>query len=163
MSTHGEGDPPENAEALHKLVQSDRAPPLDDLKFAVFTLGDCSYPDFCQTGREFDQRLETLGGARLLDRVDVDGDFEPAEDDWRQRLIERLETELKPNGAGHSAGPAAPRLQLIRGAEGATKPSIDRRNPFEAEVLEVSPLTVAPSTSPVRHAELLVEDSGLER
>ena len=158
VSTHGEGDPPEDAEALHKLVQSDRAPRLDDLKFAVFALGDSSYPDFCQTGREFDQRLETLGGTRLLDRMDVDVDFEPDEDDWRQRLIERLETELKPNGAGA----AAPRLQLIRGAEHATGPRVDRRNPYESEVLEVAPLTVAPSTSPVHHVELLAEDSRLE-
>ena len=166
MSTHGEGDPPEDAEALHKLIQSERAPRLDNLKYAVFALGDSSYPDFCQTGREFDQRLETLGGTRLLDRMDVDVDFEPAEDDWRQRLIERLKTELKPDGPGDGAGDSAeaagPRLQLIRGAEGATKPRIDRRNPCEAEVLEVSSLTVAPSTSPVHHVELLVEDSGLE-
>ena len=156
MSTHGEGDPPEDAEALHKLIHSDRAPRLDNLKYAVFALGDSSYPDFCQTGREFDQRLEALGGSRLLARVDVDVDFEPAEDDWRQRLIERLETELKPDDAG-----AGPRLQLIRSAGSASTPSIDRRNPFEAEVLEVSPLTVAPSTSPVHHVELLVEGSGL--
>lgn len=158
MSTHGEGDPPEDAEALHKLVHSDRAPRLDELKFAVFALGDSSYPDFCQTGREFDQRLEALGGTRLLDRVDVDVDFEPAEDDWRQRVIQRLETELKPV----DSSAAAPRLQLIRGAENTAARPVDRRNPFEAEVLEVSPLTVAPSTSPVHHVELLVEGSGLE-
>lgn len=157
MSTHGEGDPPEDAEALHKFLLSDRAPRLDNLKFAVFALGDSSYPDFCQTGREFDSRLEALGARRLMDRIDVDVDFEPAEDAWRPSLLGKLETVLKPGG-GAAAGP---RLQLIRDAESAVQ-RIDRRHPFDAEVLEISPLTVAPSTSPVHHVEFLLEGSGLE-
>lgn len=156
MSTHGEGDPPEDAEALHKLVLSERAPRLERLKFAVFALGDSSYPDFCRTGREFDRRLEELGANRLMDRVDVDVDFEPAEDAWRSALLETLSTELKPAGA------VTPHLQLIRGVEEGSPPGFDRRRPFQAEVLQVSPLTVQPSTSPVHHVELLVEDSGLE-
>jgi len=157
MSTHGEGDPPEDAEALHKLISSDRAPRLDDLRFAVFALGDSSYPDFCQTGREFDRRLEELGATRLLDRVDVDVDFEPAEDAWREQVLARLDSELQPA----DAGTAAPHLQLIRGAEDSGAAPVDRRNPFDAEILDVSPLTVAPSTSPVQHVELLTEGSGL--
>lgn len=157
MSTHGEGDPPEEAEALHRLVLSDRAPRLDDLKFAVFALGDSSYPDFCQTGREFDGRLEALGATRFMDRVDVDVDFEPAEDAWRSELLERLEADAKPGRAAASG----PRLQLIRDGESAPS-RIDRRNPYDAEVLEIAPLTVAPSTSPVHHVEFLLEGSGLE-
>jgi len=157
MSTHGEGDPPEEAEALHKLVLSDRAPRLDNLKFAVFALGDSSYPDFCQTGREFDSRLEALGATRLMDRVDVDVDFEPAEDAWRSSLVEKLESVLKPGGTASKG----PHLQLIRDGESAPQ-RIDRRNPYDAEVLEIAPLTVAPSTSPVHHVEFLLEGSGLE-
>ncbi|HKL53733.1 MAG TPA: assimilatory sulfite reductase (NADPH) flavoprotein subunit [Wenzhouxiangellaceae bacterium] len=157
MSTHGEGDPPDDAEALHKLVLSDRAPRLEKLKFAVFALGDSSYPDFCQTGQEFDRRLEELGATRLMDRVDVDVDFEPAEDAWRSELLATLSTEPKPGGIV-----PAPHLQLIRGAEADAATRFDRRRPFQAEVLQISPLTVAPSTSPVHHVELLVEGSGLE-
>jgi len=157
MSTHGEGDPPDDAEALHKLVLSDRAPRLEKLKFAVFALGDSSYPDFCQTGQEFDRRLEELGATRLMDRVDVDVDFEPAEDVWRSELLATLSTEPKPGGIV-----PAPHLQLIRGAEADAATRFDRRRPFQAEVLQISPLTVAPSTSPVHHVELLVEGSGLE-
>ena len=157
MSTHGEGDPPDDAEALHKLVLSDRAPRLEKLKFAVFALGDSSYPDFCQTGQEFDHRLEELGATRLMDRVDVDVDFEPAEDAWRSELLATLSTDPKPGGIV-----PAPHLQLIRGAEADAATRFDRRRPFQAEVLQISPLTVAPSTSPVHHVELLVEGSGLE-
>jgi len=156
MSTHGEGDPPEDAEALHKFLQSGRAPRLEQLSFAIFALGDSSYPDFCQTGREFDARLAELGARRMLDRVDVDVDFEPAEDAWRGRVLDHLENELKP-------GAPTPRLQLVQGAANRNPGPArhDRRNPYSAEVLEVAPLTVAPSTSAVNHVELLLEDSGL--
>src|SRR6056297_1596021 len=120
MSTHGEGDPPEDAEALHKLVLSERAPRLEKLKFAVFALGDSSYPDFCQTGQEFDRRLAALGATRLMARVDVDVDFEPAEDAWRFELLETLSTELKPVDTA-----PAPHLQLIRGAAASAESRFD--------------------------------------
>jgi len=136
---------------------SDRAPRLEKVKFAVGALGDSSYPDFCQTGQEFDRRLEELGATRLMDRVDVDVDFEPAEDAWRSELLATLSTDPKPGGIV-----PAPHLQLIRGAEADAATRFDRRRPFQAEVLQISPLTVAPSTSPVHHVELLVEGSGLE-
>ena len=161
MSTHGEGDPPEDAEALYKTIMSDRAPRLDTLQFAVFALGDSSYPDFCQTGQEFDRRLEALGAKRLMDRVDVDVDFEPAEDAWRTSLLGKLEADLKSFIKPDPKPAAGPRLQLIRDAESAV-PRFERRNPFEAEVLEISPLTVARSTCPVHHVELLLEGSGME-
>ena len=41
-------------------------------------------------------------------------------------------------------------------------PRHDRRNPFLAEVLEVSPLTIAPSRKTVRHVALDIEGSGLD-
>ncbi|MEN1727616.1 MAG: assimilatory sulfite reductase (NADPH) flavoprotein subunit [Pseudomonadota bacterium] len=154
MSTHGEGDPPEEAQALHRFLMSDRAPQLEDLSFAVFALGDSSYPDFCQTGREFDERLAELGARCLLDRVDVDVDFEAEEDQWRSELLGHLERELAPA----STSTTMATLQLVKGE---SQPVHDRRNPFLAEVLEVSPLTVSPSTSSTHHVELLLEDSGL--
>jgi len=156
MSTHGDGDPPEDAQALHKLIMSERAPKLAGLKYAVFALGDSSYPDFCQTGREFDSRLAELGATRLMDRVDVDVDFEPAEDAWRDSLLKHLEDALQP-GDRPSAGP---HLQVIGGR--AARARFDRRNPFNAEVLDVSPLTIAPATGTVRHVELALDESGLE-
>ncbi|MFU8877480.1 MAG: sulfite reductase flavoprotein subunit alpha, partial [Wenzhouxiangellaceae bacterium] len=156
MSTHGDGDPPEDAQALHKLIMSERAPKLSGLKYAVFALGDSSYPDFCQTGREFDARLAELGATRLMDRVDVDVDFESAEDAWRDSLLKHLEDALQP-GDRPSAGP---HLQVIGGR--AARARFDRRNPFNAEVLDVSPLTIAPATGTVRHVELALDESGLE-
>jgi len=149
MSTHGDGDPPEDAEALHKFLISERAPRLEQLSFAVFALGDSSYPDFCQTGRELDSRLAELGAKRLIDRVDVDVDFEADEDAWRERVIDVIDAR------DDAEAPSSPRLKLVQ------PPKHDRRNPFEAEVLDVAPLTVAPSASHVHHVELALEGSGL--
>ena len=60
VSTYGEGDAPDNALSFHEFLHGKRAPKLDHLNFSVLALGDSSYEFFCQTGKEFDQRL---GGA----------------------------------------------------------------------------------------------------
>jgi len=71
-STQGEGEPPEEAVALHKFLFSKKAPKLAGTAFAVFGLGDSSYEFFCQSGKDFDSKLAELGAERLLDRVDTD-------------------------------------------------------------------------------------------
>ena len=45
-STQGEGEPPEEAVALHKFLFSKKAPALKATSFAVFGLGDTSYEFF---------------------------------------------------------------------------------------------------------------------
>ena len=75
VSTHGEGDPPDNAMDLHAFLLGKRAPKLENTAFAVLALGYTSYEHFCKTGADFDARLGELGGKRLLDRVDCDVDY----------------------------------------------------------------------------------------
>lgn len=65
-STQGEGEPAEEAVALHKFLFSKKAPKLENTAFAVFGLGDTSYEFFCQSGKNFDSKLAELGGERLL-------------------------------------------------------------------------------------------------
>ncbi|QKK01358.1 MAG: hypothetical protein HND55_01075 [Pseudomonadota bacterium] len=158
VATHGEGDPPEGTEAFFEYLASDRAPQLDALRYAVFALGDSSYPDFCQVGRDVDARLQSLGAQRLLDRIDSDVDIETHEDPWRARVLDKI-APLFGNEAGESAH-IGPRLHVVR-EDKAAPARHDRRNPFHAEVLGVSPLTVAPSNKRVAHVALLLEGSGL--
>ncbi|TVR97872.1 MAG: assimilatory sulfite reductase (NADPH) flavoprotein subunit [Wenzhouxiangellaceae bacterium] len=153
ISTHGDGDPPEAARAFHGFIHSERAPRLEQLRFAVFALGDSSYPDFCQTGRQLDQRLAELGAGRLLKRVDCDVDFEDQEAPWQPRCLDAFAPWLKPRSD-------APHLQLVDNQSQSTLVH-DRLNPFPAELLERSPLTVAPSSKQVAHVVLSVADSGL--
>ena len=152
VSTHGEGDPPEEAEAFHRFITGERAPELHELRYAVCALGDSSYPDFCQTGRDLDQRLAALGASRLLERVDCDVDFETRETPWREQVLEAVRPLLESESA-------PPRLEVVREPAGPSRH--DRGNPFAAELLECAPLTVAPSNKRVAHLAVSLEGSGL--
>ena len=91
MSTHGDGDPPDDARAFCDYLFGRRAPKLPSLEFAVLALGDSSYPRYCEIGRRIDDRLAELGATRLNDRVDCDLDFEAPAADWSGRAVELLQ------------------------------------------------------------------------
>jgi len=93
-STQGEGEPAEEAVALHKFLQSKKAPQLKDTAFAVFALGDTSYDYFCQSGKDFDTRLGELGAERLLDRIDADVDYQELAQEWRKQVVEVLKKRV---------------------------------------------------------------------
>lgn len=126
VSTHGEGDPPDNALSFHEYVHGRRASKLDHLSFSVLSLGDSSYEFFCQTGKEFDERFKELGGTRLISRVDCDLDYDEPFSEWLQGVTSAL-----------SEGEAAAFPQESAGANNQTAASeYSRTNPFYAEVLE---------------------------
>lgn len=150
VSTHGEGDPPDNALSFHEYVHGRRAPKLDHLSFSVLSLGDSSYEFFCQTGKEFDERFEELGGTRLFDRVDCDLDYDEPFSEWLQGVASSL-----------SEGEAASLPQETAGANNQAVSEYSRTNPFYAEVLENINLNGRGSNKETRHLELSLEGSGL--
>ena len=150
VSTHGEGEPPDNALSFHEFLHGRRAPKLENFRFSVLSLGDSSYEFFCQTGKEFDVRLAELGGERLYPRVDCDLDFEEPANKWLKGVIDGL-SEAK----GHSASAAVPAE-----APAGTSP-YSRTNPFKAEVLENLNLNGRGSNKETRLLELSLEGSGL--
>ena len=90
VSTYGEGDAPDNALSFHEFLHGKRAPKLDQLNFAVLALGDSSYEKFCQTGKEFDQKLAELGGTRIYPRFDCDLDYDEAAAEWLKGVTDSL-------------------------------------------------------------------------
>lgn len=151
VSTHGEGDPPDNAEDFYELVHGRKAPSLKGKRFSVLALGDSSYENFCQTGRDFDARLEALGAERVHDRVDCDVDFDEAASAWLDGVVGQF-ADL-----GGAATPAA-----SDGVASSTSGSHwSRKNPFPATVLENICLSGRGSDKETRHIELSIEDSGL--
>ena len=90
ISTHGDGDPPDEARALYEYLGSKRAPQLPELQYSVLALGDTSYPKFCEAGRVVDERLAKLGAKRLLPRVDCDVDFEKLAQTWADDALARM-------------------------------------------------------------------------
>lgn len=150
VSTHGEGEPPDNALSFHEFLHGRRAPKLEDLSFSVLALGDSSYEFFCQTGKEFDQRLEELGGKRISPRVDCDLDYDEPAAEWLEGVLKGL------NEAGGGSAAPAPAAASQTGES-----SYSRTNPFRAEVLENLNLNGRGSNKETRHVELSLEGSGL--
>lgn len=156
VSTHGEGEPPDTALELHELVGSKKAPPLKGTKFSVLALGDTSYEHFCQTGRDFDARLETLGGERVYPRIDCDIDYEEAAEQWIDGAIEALAADVDVQPSNVIAfGPVDNR----DGAEAVSQ--YTKKNPFAAALVGNQLLNGRGSRKETHHIELSVEDSGL--
>lgn len=155
VSTHGEGEPPDNARIFHEFLYSKRAPQLENLRFSVLALGDTSYEFFCQTGKEFDQRLEELGGKRLSPRVDCDLDYDDSVAEWFEGVIGALNANL------NAPAIAAKAVQAAEDAE-SQEPLYTRNNPFKAEVLENLNLNGRGSDRETRHLELSLEGSNIQ-
>ncbi len=152
VSTHGEGDPPDNALTFHEFVHGRRAPKLEELRFSVLALGDSSYEFFCQTGKDFDKRLEELGGTRITPRVDCDLDFEEPAAEWVEAVFA---------GLNEGQGTAASASGIAPSAQAPAETVYSRSNPFRAEVLENINLNGRGSNKETRHLELSLEGSGL--
>ncbi|KOR78735.1 sulfite reductase [NADPH] flavoprotein alpha-component [Bacillus sp. FJAT-21352] len=150
VSTHGEGDPPDNTLSFHEYLHGRRAPSLEGLRYSVLALGDSSYEFFCETGKQFDKRLEELGGTRLFPRMDCDLDYDEPASEWLEGVISSLS-----EGQVRSAA-AVPEAKASVGEQ-----TYSRTNPFKAEVLENINLNGRGSNKETHHLELSLEGSGL--
>ncbi len=151
VSTHGDGDPPDDADLFHEYLMSARAGTLESLRYSVLALGDSSYVNFCQTGREFDARLAELGAERFEPLVECDLDFDSLAAAWSGRVVDQLEALI-----GEAPVAAATHLHAVQ-----SPPVHGRDSPFRAEVLTNQKITGGGSSKDVRHIELSLEGSGL--
>ncbi|CAG7626557.1 assimilatory sulfite reductase (NADPH) flavoprotein subunit [Paenibacillus allorhizosphaerae] len=153
VSTHGDGEPPDNAVTFYEFLHSKRAPQLEELRYSVLALGDTSYEFFCQTGKDFDKRLEDLGGKRLVSRADCDVDFEETAGEWMNQVVNALSQA--------SAAPATA-TAVANAVTGGTESEYSRSNPFQAEVLDNLNLNGRGSDRETRHIEISLEGSNLQ-
>ena len=160
VSTHGDGDPPDDARALFDLLGGRRAPRLPDLAFAVLALGDSSYPKFCATGRWLDERLAELGARRLHDRVECDVDVEPKAGPWVAQAVAAARAALADAARTETPGPA-PRIAVVTPLRPATG-AATREHPVEAEVLGNQRITARGAERDVRHLELALPEGRLD-
>ena len=154
VSTHGEGEPPDNAISFYEFLHGKRAPQLEGLSYSVLALGDTSYEFYCQTGKDFDKRLEELGGIRLAERVDCDVDFDEPAAEWMNEVAKAL-------GAGSGSGVTGSQT-AVQPAAAITESEYSRTNPFQAEILENLNLNGRGSDRETRHLEISLEGSGLQ-
>jgi len=150
-STHGEGEPPDNAISFHSYLYGKRAPKLDHVKFAVLSLGDSSYEFFCKTGQDFDEQFEKLGAQRFVDRVDCDLDYDEPASKWFDSVKLKLQEGEVSQQTVEEAAPTV--LE--------TAVEYTRKNPFTAEILEKINLNADGSNKETIHLELSLENSGI--
>lgn len=123
----------------------------------MLALGDESYEFFCQTGKDFDKRLEELGGERLYPRVDCDVDFEDPAEQWMSGVVAVLHETSNANASAISVSEKQAAATLLE-----EKQSVySKKNPYPAEVLENISLNGRGSNKETRHLVLSLEDSGL--
>ena len=154
-STQGEGEPAEEAVSLHKFLHGKKAPQLAQLSYAVLALGDTSYPNYCQAGKDFDAVLEKLGATRLAERVDCDLDFQAASEAWRTQVagvVQQL--------AAASAAPAADAAPSASSSVVAEQ-HYSKENPYSATLSVSQKITANDANKDVRHIEIDLADSGI--
>ncbi|MDC9820217.1 NADPH-dependent assimilatory sulfite reductase flavoprotein subunit [Pectobacterium polonicum] len=154
-STQGEGEPPEEAVALHKFLLSKKAPEMKDTAFAVFGLGDTSYEFFSKAGKDFDNRLAELGAERLLDRVDADVDYQGLAEQWRRQLVDILQARVPVQGE------AVAQIASQGALDEITSSPYSKSSPLHATFAVNQKVTGRNSEKDVRHIEIDLGDSGL--
>mgnify|MGYP000185616090 FL=1 len=152
-ATHGEGDPPDNAVELHEYIHGRKAPKLDGVRFSVLALGDQTYEFFCQTGKDFDNRLAELGAERIYDRVDCDVDYDEDAEKWMANVINAIDST-----------PADTDSEQVvsESIKSAKEKKYSKFNPYDAEVLTNINLNGRGSNKETRHVELLLDNFGEE-
>ena len=148
ISTHGDGDPPDEARGLYEFLGTKRAPQLPELQYSVLALGDSSYPKFCEAGRIVDERLAKLGAKRLLPRVDCDVDFEKLAKTWADDALARVRDFAPKTGEG-----AAVQIAPLASSQPVAA-ELTRSQPATAEILANQRIVGRGALREVRHVEL---------
>ena len=144
VSTHGDGEPPFAAKELYEFIYGKRASRLENVNFAVLGLGDSSYFQFCQTGKDFDLQLEKLGAKRLANAGSCDVDFQETANLWLRSTLSAF------------SGLAGNKVTVTSGenVETSTSQNYSKKNPYQAELLEKINLHGRGSERQTLHIEL---------
>ena len=149
-STYGEGEMPDNAELFWDAFRSTDAPRLEQLQFAVLSLGDTGYDEFCEAGKQIDLRFEQLGAKRLHARVDCDVDYEELAEGWTSALVVEFE-KLTGDIDGSVALPTKSKKQ---------KSKWTRKTPYPGALTLNRLLSKEGSAKEIRHFEIALEEGG---
>ncbi|MQH58720.1 sulfite reductase [NADPH] flavoprotein alpha-component, partial [Escherichia coli] len=148
-STHGEGEPPDNAWDFFEFLEDDNAPNLNHVRYSVLALGDQTYEFFCQAGKDVDALLENLGAERICKRVDCDIDYEEDAEKWMADIINMIDTT--------SEGIQSESV-ISESIKSAKEKKYSKSNPYQAEVLANINLNGTDSNKETRHIEFLLDD-----
>ncbi|SHH40605.1 sulfite reductase subunit alpha [Pollutimonas bauzanensis] len=95
VSTYGEGDPPDMAQAFHAgTLDAASAARLESLDVALLALGDSSYRHYCGFGRSLGQWLERQGANFLFAPVLVDRGAPEALLAWQRHMDKHFQARV---------------------------------------------------------------------
>ncbi|HWV14346.1 MAG TPA: bifunctional nitrate reductase/sulfite reductase flavoprotein subunit alpha [Cellvibrio sp.] len=153
-STFGDGDAPDSGGDFWGQLDSDSAPRLENLQFALLALGDSNYDQFCGHGKKLFARLQTLGAQALIDRVDCDTDFDAPASEWFAKLNEQLKIHLPAetaSGQAHSGASAAAK----------TAGGFSKTNPYPSRLVINKRLNTGSTSKDTRQFGFDLGDSGI--
>ena len=149
-STYGEGDMPDNAQALWDEAKDAEKGSLSGLNYSVLALGDTAYETYCQAGKNWDSQLEKLGAARVSERIDCDVDYAENFENW---MADALPLMAK-------AGDQDKRITQASRANICSVKGTSRDNPLEFTLTEKRALTGPNSSKETYHYTLSHPDIG---
>lgn len=154
-STYGEGEPPESARPFYEQLCLQHFPCAQNLNYAVFALGDSSYEHFCKFGVDLDNKLASLAGNRICDRLDCDIDLDAAFTQWKSTLLSRLDDIIATRPARTT--PFTSIATTL--TQPSPKPAYNRETPYLAPLVDKHPLTCDVSTKLTLHVAFNIADS----
>ena len=140
-STYGEGDMPDNAQALWDAAQVENVVDLSSVHYSVMALGDTAYETFCQAGRDWDRRLEELGATRISDRVESSVDYTDNAQAWMRKALPIITQQ----------GDQTQRVTQASNADKTSAAGTSRDNPLTFTLTQKKALTAKGSTKETYH------------
>ncbi len=150
-STYGEGDMPDSAQALWEETEAAAADTLKGTHFSVLALGDQSYDNFNQAGKEWDQRFTELGADRVLDVCCADVDYDEKAEEWMAVALPAVAN----SGSQKTLVKAADIIKTT------SSQRYNRRNPGLGRLVRKDRLTDPRSSKEVMHYEVALLSEGL--
>jgi sulfite reductase (NADPH) flavoprotein alpha-component len=102
-STFGDGGPPDNGARFWSRLESEDAPRLDGVRYAVLGIGDRSYDNFCGHAKSIDARLGDLGASKLIERSECEIYDEEPMSQWADQVTKLLSAPV--NGTAIATAP----------------------------------------------------------
>ena len=75
VSTYGDGEAPSRAQKFWDELQA-HSGSLENLRYAIYAIGDSTYDEFCGFGKKLDAKLKSKGAVSMIGRSENDIDCE---------------------------------------------------------------------------------------
>ncbi|NVK21417.1 MAG: assimilatory sulfite reductase (NADPH) flavoprotein subunit [Kangiellaceae bacterium] len=151
-STHGEGEPPDDAIDFYEAIHSKKAPNLVGVSYAVLGLGDSSYEYYCQTAKDFDAVFKALGAQSIIERKDCDIDYESAAKQWISDVTQKISNQERQNNN---------KVLVPEKAFIGSERLYSKDNPYRATISTIQKITGVGSTKDTYHLEIDIAGSGI--